>query len=207
LTFWDFIAPMYDFFEVFNRAYRRMIEKICELIPAEYNVLELASGTGNISIAVSKKASNVLCTDISNNMLKVAKRKAERQSIRNINFENMSIFETILRDNSFDVVIASQILHLLDETKAKAACDEIKRVTKNIAILNLPLIKEANSWGKFLIAIYKIFGFRSKYEFDGVSCKRFLEEIGFLNCEYYIAEGTMPLQLAVWTKNFPFTKT
>ena len=207
MTFWDFIAPMYDFFEVFNRAYRRMIEKICELIPAEYNVLELASGTGNISIAVSKKASNVLCTDISNNMLKVAKRKAERQSIRNINFENMSIFETILRDNSFDVVIASQILHLLDETKAKAACDEIKRVTKNIAILNLPLIKEANSWGKFLIAIYKIFGFRSKYEFDGVSCKRFLEEIGFLNCEYYIAEGTMPLQLAVWTKNFPFTKT
>jgi len=198
MTFWDIIAPLYDTFEIFNKAYGQMIEKVREHVPQGANVIELACGTGNISLAVSDKANKILCTDISENMLKTASKKAVKRGIYNIEFEKLSIYETGKPDSSFDVVIASQILHLLDEPEK--ACDEIKRITKGIAIIPVPLLKEGTDWGKFLIKLYKIFGFKPKYEFDSNSCKLFLEEIGFENFEYFTVHGSIALGIAVWKK-------
>ena len=61
------------------------------------------------------EADHVLCTDISNKMLKVARRKARRSGIQNITFEHRNIFALDEPDNSFDVVIAGQVLHLIDD--------------------------------------------------------------------------------------------
>ena len=198
MTFWDIVAPLYDTFEVFNKAYRQMINKVRDLIPQEANVIELACGTGNVSLAISDKANKVLCTDISDSMLKTASKKARKRNISNIEFEKASIFETGKHDNSFDVVIASQILHLLDEPKQ--ACNEIKRITRDIAIVPIPLVREGTNWGKFLIKLYKVFGFKPKYDFDNDSCKIFLEEIGFNDCEYHTIYGAVSLGVAVWKK-------
>jgi len=196
MTFWDFWAPFYDSFEVLNKAYRQMINKVCELTPLDSNILELAGGTGNLSLALSTGAKKVLCTDISDNMLKVAKRKASRRKINNVSFENINLFETSLPDNSFDVVVASQVFHLIDEPEK--ACAEIKRITKSMAIIPIPLLKGGIDLGRFLIGTYKVFGFAPKHSFDKESCKEFLEEIGFDNCEFHFIDGTVSLCIAVW---------
>ena len=198
MSFWDVVAPVYDAFEVLNKAYRRMIDKVLELTPHEANVLELACGTGNISLAIAGKVNTILCTDISDNMLKVALRKAKRRKIKNISFENSSIFDTGKKDQSFDVVIASQIIHLISQPHT--ACEEIKRVTKRIAILAIPLLKEGTFFGKFLISIYRLFGFAPKQTFDRISCAAFLEKIGFENCECHIIKGRIPLYVAIWRR-------
>jgi len=196
MTFWDFCAPFYDSFEVLNKAYGQMINKVCELTPPGGNVLELAAGTGNISVALSPMAKGVLCTDISDNMLKIAKRKAKKRKIENISFENMSIFEIDKADSSFDIVVASQVFHLIDEPQK--ACAEIKRVTKGLAIIPIPLLKGGIDLGRFLIGSYKVFGFAPKHNFDEESCKEYLKKIGFENCELHIIRGTVSLCIAVW---------
>jgi len=196
MVFWDIVAPVYDLFISLNKAHKQMIHATRLLIPQGAKVLELAGGTGDISIAISNKADEVLCTDISESMLKIAKRKAKKHNLNNIYFEKISIYETGKQDNSFDAVIASQILHLTDEPKKAGA--EIRRIAKNIAVLPTPLLKEAPGFGKFLIKLYKIFGFSPKYELDRSSCKTFFEEIGFNNCEYHVIEGTIPLCMAIW---------
>ena len=115
-TFWDFCAPFYDFAEMTNgRAYGEMLKIVSGFIPKDMTVLEAAAGTGSISIAVSDKATAITCTDISEKMLNVARRKIARRGIQNITVEAQSIFHLEKPDNSFDAVIAGQVLHLVDE--------------------------------------------------------------------------------------------
>jgi len=196
MTFWDIVAPIYDLFEKFNKPYKLMIDKLRELTPQGANVLELASGTGNISLAVSEKAKKVLCTDISESMLAISNRKARKRKATNIDFEKVNIFQTGKQDKQFDVVIASQVLHLLDEPEK--ACREIKRITADRAFIAIPLLKEVTPFGKFLITLYKAVGFKPKFELDIDGCKAFCEVIGFRVCEYYIIKGTVSLCVAVW---------
>ena len=133
-TFWDFCAPFYDFAEKTNgRAYGEMLKAVNELVPNAATVFEAAAGTGSISIAVSDKASHVTCTDISEKMRNVAQRKISKHGIQNITVEPQSIFKIEKPDNSYNVVIAGQILHLIDEPE-KAAL-ELKRITKQMVIL------------------------------------------------------------------------
>ena len=194
MTFWDAVAPLYDFFEGFNKAYKKMIIQVCELIPPNATVLELAAGTANISIAISPKSSQILCTDIARHMLKIARRKAK--NLPNVQVEKMSIFETALPNNSHDVVIASQVLHLIDAPEKAAA--EIKRVAKNTVILPICLLGESTGVGRLAINAYKLIGYKPKHEFTQTSYQSFIEKIGFENCEFYHIKGKIPMAIAVW---------
>lgn len=48
-------------------------------------------------------------------MIDVAKRKAGERKIKNINFAQSTIFYKRFKKESFDVVLAFNILHLLEE--------------------------------------------------------------------------------------------
>jgi ubiquinone/menaquinone biosynthesis C-methylase UbiE len=83
MTFWDFCAPFYDLSMKANgKAYEKMLTAIQELVPYGASVIEVAAGTGAISISISHRANNILCTDFSKQMIKVAQRKAEKQKYR-----------------------------------------------------------------------------------------------------------------------------
>ncbi|MDR0509041.1 MAG: methyltransferase domain-containing protein, partial [Candidatus Methanoplasma sp.] len=91
MTFWDFSAPFYDRVEKTNTAYEGMLRSIRELTPPEASVFEAAAGTGAISVFIADKAGNVLCTDTSDRMLKVARKKAAKHGAENIVFSTRSI--------------------------------------------------------------------------------------------------------------------
>jgi len=196
-SFWDFCAPFYDLAEKANgRAYGDMLKTVYGLVPNGSDVLEVAAGTGSISIAVSEKAKSVLCTDISKNMLAVAKKKAAK--IKNIQFDNLNIFETGKADNFFDVVIASQVLHLIDSPEK--AADELRRITKHMAIIPMSFTKNLRGMAKFNFSIYRLFGFAPKIEFEADTYAEFLKKIGFIDCQIIHLAGKIPMAVAVWRK-------
>jgi ubiquinone/menaquinone biosynthesis C-methylase UbiE len=84
MTFWDLSAPFYDKAEQANSAYNGMLRLVRELTPKGASVFEAAAGTGSVSLFVADKARNVHCTDISERMLNVARKKADRRGITNI---------------------------------------------------------------------------------------------------------------------------
>ena len=197
--FWDFCAPLYDLAEKANgRTYGDMLKTVYEFVPNGSTVLEVAAGTGSISIAVSDKAKSVFCTDISKNMLAVAKKKATKRSIKNIKFDNLNIFETGKADNSFDVVIASQVLHLIDNPEKAAA--ELRRITKHMTIIPMSFTKNLRGMAKFNFSIYRLFGFAPKIEFEADSYAEFLQKIGFTDCQIIQLAGKIPMAVAVWKK-------
>ena len=76
-TFWDNIAPLYDFSESLNKkVYDKMLGYSHYLVPQGAKVLECAAGTGEISIAVSDKASEITCTDLSKKCLNRQRKNA-----------------------------------------------------------------------------------------------------------------------------------
>ena len=198
-TFWDFCAPFYDLAEKTNgRVYREMLKTVNGLILDGMTVLETAAGTGSISIAVSDRASRITCTDVSEKMLQVARKKINRHGIKNITVETQSILKLEKPDNSFDAVIAAQVLHLLDEPEKAAA--ELRRVARTMVILPISLTKNLRGMGKTGIGIYRLMGFSPKKEFTYDEYQTFIPSIGFDNCGFIHLPGKIPMAVAVWRK-------
>jgi ubiquinone/menaquinone biosynthesis C-methylase UbiE len=199
MTFWDFCAPFYDFAEKRNgQAYGKMLDIVRSLVPQGASVLDVAAGTGSISLAASNNATSVLCTDISERMLAVAKKKAAKRGVSNIAFGNLNIFDTGKPDNAFDVVIAGQVLHLIDKPEKAAA--ELRRVARYMVILPLTLTKDLRGISRAKIRLWQLFGFSPKREFDEPDYKAFIESIGFAGAKFIMADGEMPMCIAVWGK-------
>jgi SAM-dependent methyltransferase len=199
MTFWDFCAPFYDRAEKTNTAYEGMLHRLRELTPQGASVFEAAAGTGAISIAIADKAGSILCTDLSERMLAVAKKKAVKQGIGNITFDTRSLFDTGEPDNAYDVVIASQVLHLIDEPEKAAA--ELKRISRGIVIAPVCLLQNLRGlYARPSVGLFKLLGFAPKREFDETGYRSFLVEMGLPSGEFEIVDGNMPLAVPVWRK-------
>lgn len=173
MDFWDKISGFYDFAQGFNKqVYSKMTRIVTRLVPEGAKVLDCAAGTGELSLAAAKKARIVLCTDCSEKMLKVACRKAKGQNVNNIIFEQRDIYSLKDKDESYDAVIAGNVLHLLDNPQK--AVIELLRVTKRGGILLLPtfLSKSSNP----LIKIYRLLGFKQKSEYTARKYSDMLKE-------------------------------
>lgn len=126
-------------------------------------------------------------------------KKASKQGIDNVLFAQRDLFDTGEKDASFEIVIASQVLHLIDEPEKAAA--ELKRISSKEVIVSVALLKDLR--GFFIrptVGIWKRFGFAPKREFDSDSFRDFLCEIGLPPNEYRVLEGNMPIAVAVWKK-------
>ena len=199
MTFWDLSAPFYDKAEQTNTAYNGMLRLFRDLTPQGASVFEAAAGTGAISLFIAGKAKNILCTDISDRMLSVARKKTAKRDATNITFGIKSLFDTGEPDGSYDVVIASQVLHLIDEPQK--AAEELKRISSGMVITSVALLKGLR--GFFIrpaVGVWRFFGFAPKREFDADSYREFLCEIGLPPSQYEIVDGNMPMAVAVWKK-------
>ncbi|MDR0301712.1 MAG: methyltransferase domain-containing protein [Treponema sp.] len=199
MTFWDFCAPFYDIVERRNAiAYNDMIKTVRDVIPAGASVLEIAAGTGSVTLGIADKVKNVFCTDVSEQMLSVARKKAAKRGVKNVVFGNENIFGINKPDGAFDAVIAGQVLHLLDEPEKAAA--ELRRVTSGMVILPLAFTKGLKGRAQFMLSIFKLFGFAPKRELSLSEYATFLYGIGFENCEIIPLDGIFPMAVAVWRK-------
>jgi len=200
MTFWDFCAPFYDKAEQTNSAYNGMLRLVRELTPHGATVFEAAVGTGSVSVSVADKAKTVLCTDISARMLKVSRKKAEKHNMKNIEFCTISLFGTGEPDEKYDVVIASQVFHLIDEPQK--AADELKRISCGSVITTVALLKGLRGFfARPSVGVWRFFGFAPKREFDADSYRAFLCEIGLPPSQFEVIKGNMPMAVAVWRKS------
>lgn len=175
-SFWDRCAPLYDLAEAMNaRPYRGMLQAIKGLVPPGASVLECAAGTGAISLAVAGKASRVLCTDMSLPMLAQAQKKAWRQGLGNIRFAQRDLHRLPKGDGLFDVVVAANVLHLLENPAA--ALGHLLGAVRPGGMLAVPtfLQGEARPAFRTVIKAYGLLGFRYCHAFTLESYRALLK--------------------------------
>jgi len=85
--YWDKYAPKYDRgIEKYWGFYAALVDKISQDVEVGNTVLEVAAGTGAISLKVAERAARVYAVDISPLMVDEAKKKMEEKGIGNVEF-------------------------------------------------------------------------------------------------------------------------
>ena len=200
INFWSTFANFYDVAEAINGdVYREMLSVTRTMIPHGAAVLDCAAGTGALTISAAERAGSVLCTDNSEEMISVAKKKCKRRHLENVSFEQRNIFHLGDNNNTYDVVMAGNVLHLL--VGPENAVRELARVTKPGGRLLLPtfVLKDKNALSETLIEIYKKLGFSPSRDYSPKSYVEMLKGCGVGPVKAKLIKGTIPCCYAVIT--------
>jgi 2-polyprenyl-3-methyl-5-hydroxy-6-metoxy-1,4-benzoquinol methylase len=93
----------------------RILENTGKYLTQGDLVLDYACGTGTFACGVAGHVRQVTAIDISSGMLDRAKAKAGERGIANVQFVQSTLFDERYEPGSFDVILAFNILHLLQE--------------------------------------------------------------------------------------------
>lgn len=201
MDFWNTFAGFYDVAESLNgEVYREMVNLTARLVPHGTNVLDCAAGTGELSLAAARRAKKVICTDNSEEMLKIARKKAKKRQFVNIEFERANIFRLDHADGEFDVVIAGNVLHLLKNPEN--AVHELSRVTKSGGKILLPtfMTRDKSAISETLLKAYKRLGFSPCGEYSPKDYVQMLKNCNVGEVKSKLIKGTIPCCYAVIIK-------
>ena len=189
-TFWDRNAGRYDHFMQKDRAaYDEMYELIRPVVKAK-TVLELATGTGLIAKHIVNAAAHIEATDASPEMIAEAKRDTRSAKLH---FSVQDMFRLPYANQSFDVVIVSNALHIVPQPEN--ALQEIKRVLKDDGVLIAPTFTHAgNSFpGKVKAFFMKLAGFPLHSKWTNEEYLSFLHQNGWAVRNSVVLKASFPL--------------
>ena len=114
---WNLIATNYDESEKhFRDIHRENLKKTKKYLRPGDMVLDFGCGTGTQALGIAADVKEVYGIDTSSKMIEIAKIKANRNRTMNVVFSQSTIFDERLKKGSFDVVMAFNILHYLEDT-------------------------------------------------------------------------------------------
>ena len=194
--FWDKVSGVYDLFEnIYNKSvYQSTGESVAKYIKNTDRVLECACGTGAISIFIAPVCKELIVSDYSVGMLKQAKKKLKNYD--NIDYRRVDITDIEAEDNTFDVVVAGNVIHLLPDPQR--AMNELTRVCKDGGRLVIPTyINGDEGTNKLAVKFLEKLGASFKCQFDAESYEKFFEDMGYKNVTYEVVRGRMSCDIAV----------
>jgi len=116
------------YFKVYDAITWKYIEPY---VPTEPNalVLDAGGGTGRWAIRMAKKGCKVILMDISNEMLKVAAKRVEKEGIQHkIIIKRADITKTGYADETFDMILCEHALFVFKDPDI--VINELKRILK-----------------------------------------------------------------------------
>ena len=192
--FYKVMSGFYDLLDViYFRKYETSPRKVVfDTIGKKDNVLDLCTGTATNAIAIAKKNPNakIVGVDLSKDMLVVAREKVNKENLANVRLYRMDATQMNFKDESFDKVLLSLVLHETDEELAKKIIKEAMRVMKPDGELVVTEWERSDNFIKKILFIpieilepklYKIFVTKDHKKYF----KEFgLEQVECKHCDY-----------------------
>lgn len=198
--FWDHVAWVYDIFAngINRKANQALCAEVEKLIYPTDEVLECACGTGLLTGVIAPHCKSLVATDFSANMLKQAERKCA--AYRNVQFARADILQLVYPDASFDVVVAANVIHLLEEPYR--ALHELARVCRPGGRILLPTYMNQTAKGSTnrISDVISKAGADFKREFTLDTYRQFFADAGYTNAQYILCRGRIPCAIAVLKK-------
>ena len=197
-TFWDRTAKIYDhFMKKDHKAYKQMYSLIYPVVRHK-TVLELATGTGLIAKHIVRSADHIEATDASQEMIEQAKQGVKSTKLY---FSVQDMFHLPYAEQSFDVVIVSNALHIVPEPERALA--EIRRVLKEDGVLVAPTFTHADNafFGKVKAFFMKLAGFPLHSKWTSHEYLAFLRENGWTVQKSTVLKASFPLAYAECIKS------
>ena len=110
--FWDGASKNYDKTEErFEYIHGRSRENTRKFLKGSDTVLDYGCGTGTAACQFSSHVKEIHAIDISSQMIEIAKEKAAVANVENVSFEQSDIFDSRYSNESYDVILAFNMLH------------------------------------------------------------------------------------------------
>lgn len=117
--FWDKVSNLFDRpKKKINQTSTsfKTIEATKKKLDSNDVVLDFGCGPGTITNEIAESVKTIHAIDISSGMIALAKRKAAQRNIENINFEQSNLFDEQYKKESFNMILAFNILHFIEDT-------------------------------------------------------------------------------------------
>ncbi|MHA1516914.1 MAG: class I SAM-dependent methyltransferase [Candidatus Heimdallarchaeaceae archaeon] len=151
--FWDKRAVEYDKNEKkWEETYNKALENSKRYLKNTDIVLDYGCGSGMLTIQLANHVKEIYALDISSKNIEAAEQRTKGNNITNISYAATTIFDDSYKKESFDVVLAFNILHLLEDTpKALQRINELLK-PGGLFISETASLGETKSFFRFLMS-------------------------------------------------------
>lgn len=157
--FWDRIARKYAADPVADVAgYERTLERTRHYLKGNEVAFEFGCGTGTTALKLAPFVSRIVATDISSEMIAIARKKAEAEGCMNATFEVAAPDAAPWPDQTFDIAFGFNVLHLL--AAREAAVRGVHRLLKpgGLFISKTSCLKEMSPLVRIALPVMQLIG-------------------------------------------------
>lgn len=157
--FWDRVARKYARDTIKDMVgYTRTLESTRQRLRKDDIVLELGCGTGTTALSLAPTVARIVGSDVSGEMIAIAREKARAQDCGNVEFVVWSADRDTGAQSSFDAVLAFSVLHLIADRSA--ALRQAMRALKpgGLFISKTPCLSEMNALLRLAVPVARLVG-------------------------------------------------
>lgn len=179
--FWDRIARKYANDPIADVAgYERTLEETRRYLKPSDAAFEFGCGTGTTALRLASSVGHLTATDISSEMIAIAREKAATEGVANVSFEVATPDASTLPDAAFDVALGFNVLHLV--AARDAALRGVHRVLKpgGLFVSKTPCLSEMNPAIRLVVPLMQAVG-KAPYVafFSAAQLERAIADAGF----------------------------
>jgi len=157
--FWDRIARKYATDPIADLpGYERTLERTRHYLKGDETAFEFGCGTGTTALRLLSSVGRIVATDLSGEMIAIAREKASAEGCGNITFEVARPEATPWPDGSFDVAFGFNVLHLVADRAA--ALRGVHRLLRpgGLLLSKTPCLKEMNPLLRIAVPLAQLIG-------------------------------------------------
>jgi ubiquinone/menaquinone biosynthesis C-methylase UbiE len=157
--FWNGVARKYATDTIKDMAgYERTVERTRHFLNSTDRVLEIGCGTGTTALQLAASVAQIDASDVSSEMIAIAREKAIAQACQNAAFSVASAARGSDCEGTYDAVLAFNLLHLIADRPATLA--SIHRLLKPGALFisKTPCLAEMNPLIRVAVPVMRFIG-------------------------------------------------
>ena len=157
--FWNRIARKYATHPIKDLdGYERSLDRIRHFLGGTSTVLELGCGTGTTALRLAPHVRRILATDLSSEMIAIARERASAQACENVEFATATSDCVPAPESAFDGVLAFNMLHLIADRASLFR--DIHRLLKpgGVFISKTPCLSEMNPLIRLAVPVMRLVG-------------------------------------------------
>ena len=199
-VFWDKVAPKYATDPISDMpAYEETLGRMRAHLQPDHAVLEIGCGTGSTALELTAGVKSYLGTDISPQMIRIARTKLTRDAPGDLAFDVATAGHP--PEGHYDAVLALNLLHLVPDM------DEVLRSVYRLLpkgglfIAKTALLKDGNRLVPLVIPLMRLLGKApSVLSLSRHTVERQLRAAGFVGVETIRQPGLVPRLFTVYRK-------
>ena len=192
-NYWERIAKNYDrSMLLLGRPMPRVLEMAGEAVDGASRVLEVAAGTGLITTTLAAHAQHVTATDYAAEMVAALQSRIANKNLHNVTCEQADIYALHYPPQTFDAVVAANVLHLLPDLPSALAA--LQNVLKPGGRLIVPTFcHDQNPLAWLFSRVMALTRFPGHRRFSIKSLRAALESAGLQIARAEVIPGLIPI--------------